>query len=88
MAEEVMVVGEYDPDKIEFEVNGEAVLVWSEYGNATESARKAKGWTRAELGSLVDRSVQAVYLWERRGVLPHPSVRRRLKELLGVKPPG
>ena len=63
-------------------------VVWSEYGEAIEKARKAKGWSRAELGRRVDRSEVSVYLWERRGVMPHPSVRRRLEELLGVKPPG
>ena len=57
------------------------------YGERIEAARKAKSWSRVELGRRVDRTPQAIFTWERQGRMPHAAVRRKLEELLGVKPP-
>ncbi len=59
----------------------------STYGERIEAARKEKGWSRVELGRRVDRTPQAIHMWERQGRMPHVAVRRKLEELLGVKPP-
>ena len=57
------------------------------YGERIEAARKARGWSRKELGRRVDRTSMTVFSWERQGRIPYTAVRRKLEELLGVEPP-